>query len=138
MARNQGIGKLLFLLGFFVIGIVMIVIGSIGLKQAGTWPATTGEIQSIELIHEAVDVDDDDVYEVMVKYTVDGKTYVSDLGVAQDDFEVGKVIDILYDPANPDAITLPGKTGPTVAIIGGVVAIIVGIITLIRMLARGR
>jgi len=138
MARNQGIGKLLFLLGFFVIGIVLIVIGSIGLKQAGTWPATTGEIQSIELIHEAVDEDDDDIYEVMVKYTVDGKTYVSDLGVAQDDFEVGKVIDILYDPANPDAIILPGKTGPTVAIIGGVVAIIVGIITLIRMLARGR
>ena len=116
----------------------MIVIGSIGLKQAGTWPATTGEIQSIELIHEAVDVDDDDIYEVMVKYTVDGKTYVSDLGVAQDDFEVGKVIDILYDPANPDAIILPGKTGPTVAIIGGVVAIIIGIINVIRLLARGR
>ena len=56
MARNSGIGKLLFLLGFFVIGIVLIVLGSIGLKQAGTWPATTGEIQSIELIHEAVDV----------------------------------------------------------------------------------
>ena len=75
------------------------------------------------------------MYEVMVKYTVDGKTYVSDLGVKLDDFEVGKVIDILYNPEAPEAIVLPGAAGSVIGIIIGVVAVIGSVIMFLMRLA---
>jgi hypothetical protein len=113
------------------------VTGIIGINQDNTWSETTGEIQSIELIHEAVDSEDTDEYEVMVKYTVDGKTYESDLGVYLDDFEVGKEIAILYNPKAPEAIVLPGKSGSIIGIIAGVACMIGAVITFIlRLMGR--
>ena len=135
MRQISNLGKFLFIIGLFVVGVAFIVLNIIGIKQANTWPGTTGEIQSIELIHEAVDDEDTDEYEVMVKYTVDGKTYVSDLGVKLDDFEVGQVIDILYNPEAPEAIVLPGVTGSIIGIVIGVVAIIGAVIMFLMRLA---
>ncbi len=137
MRQISNLGKFFFIIGLFVVGVAFIVINIIGLKQANTWPATTGEIQSIELIHEAVDSEDTDEYEVMVKYTVDGKTYESDLGVKLDDFEVGKVIDILYNPEAPEAIVLPGKAGSVIGIAIGGVAVLAAVFMLIRRLITG-
>lgn len=135
MRQISNLGKFLFIIGLFVVGVAFIVLNIIGIKQANTWPGTTGEIQSIELVHEAVDDEDTDEYEVMVKYTVDGKTYVSDLGVKLDDFEVGQVIDILYNPEAPEAIVLPGVTGSIIGIVIGVVAIIGAVIMFLMRLA---
>ena len=135
MRQISNLGKFLFIIGLFVVGVAFIVINIIGVKQANTWPGTTGEIQSIELIHEAVDDEDTDEYEVMVKYTVDGKTYVSDLGVKLDDFEVGQVIDILYNPEAPEAIVLPGAAGSIIGIVIGVAAVIGSIIMFLMRLA---
>lgn len=135
MRQISNLGKFLFIIGLFVVGVAFIVINIIGVKQANTWPGTTGEIQSIELIHEAVDDEDTDEYEVMVKYTVDGKTYESDLGVKLDDFEVGQVIDILYNPEAPEAIVLPGVSGSIIGIVIGVAAVIGSIIMFLMRLA---
>jgi hypothetical protein len=71
----------------------------------------------------------------MVKYTVDGKTYESDLGVKLDDFEVGQVIDILYNPEAPEAIVLPGVSGSIIGIVIGVAAVIGSIIMFLMRLA---
>jgi hypothetical protein len=61
----------------------------------------------------------------MVEYTVDGQSYVSDLGQKKDDFTVGKEIDILYNPNNPEGIVLPGKTIWFIfMIVGAVVAVV--------------
>ena len=137
MRQVSNFTRLLFILGIVIVGIVFIVIGIKGIKQDNTWPDTQGTIQSIELIHEAVDSEDTDEYEVMVKYTVDGKTYVSDLHEYQDDFEVGKEITIRYNPEAPDAIVLPGKTVWIIAVIAGVVVAIGGILTFLRNLIGG-
>lgn len=135
MRQISNLGKFLFIIGLFVVGVAFIVLNIIGIKQANTWPGTTGEIQSIELIHEAVDDEDTDEYEVMVKYTVNGKTYESDLGVKLDDFEVGQVIDILYNPEAPEAIVLPGAAGSIIGIVIGVAAVIGSIIMFLMRLA---
>ncbi|MBO5994487.1 MAG: DUF3592 domain-containing protein [Firmicutes bacterium] len=137
MIRLSNVGKLVFFVIFFLAGLFFVIAGFIGIKQADNWPATTGTIQSIELIHEAVDSEDTDQYEVMVEYKVDGKTYVSDLGEKLDDFEVGKVIDILYNPENPDAIILPGKTGSVIGIVVGFLVMIASVFMFLRQLARG-
>ena len=79
-------------------------------------------IQSIERTYQAVDDDDADAWEVVVEYTVDGKTYVSDLGQTKDSFAVGKEIDILYDPSEPEVIVLQGKTFWIIGMIAGAVA----------------
>ena len=138
MRQISNLGKLLFILGLFVVGIVFIVGGIIGIKQANTWPGTTGTIQSIELIHEAVDSEDTDEYEVMVEYKGDGKSYVSDLGVKLDDFEVGKTIDILYNPEAPEAIVLPGKSGSIIGIAVAAVAMLIAVFMLIKRILTGQ
>lgn len=137
MRQFSHVYKLLFTLGIVVVGIAFIVFGIIGIKQDNTWPDTQGIIQSIELVHEAVDSEDTDEYEVMVKYTVDGKTYESDLHEYQDDFEVGKEITIRYNPEAPDAIVLPGKTVWIIAIIAGALVALGGIFTFLRTLIGG-
>ena len=73
----------------------------------------------------ATDPNETDTWEVMVEYTVDGQPYVSDLGQKKDDFTVGKEIDILYNPNNPEGIVLPGKTIWFIfMIVGAVVAVV--------------
>ncbi|MBR1559180.1 MAG: hypothetical protein IJ646_02955, partial [Clostridia bacterium] len=69
--------------------------------------------------YEATTSNETDDWEVMVEYTVDGNTYISDLGQKKDDFTVGKEIDILYNPNDPEGIVLPGKAGWSIFILAG-------------------
>ena len=62
MRQVSNFTRLLFILGIVVVGIALVVIGIIGIKQDNTWPDTQGIIQSIELVHEAVDSEDTDEY----------------------------------------------------------------------------
>ena len=89
-------------------------------------------IQSIERTYQAVDDDDADTWEVVVEYTVDGKTYVSDLGQTKDSFAVGKEIDILYDPSEPEVIVLQGKTFWIIGMIAGAVVAVAAAVLLIK------
>ncbi len=137
MRQLSGITKLLVMVLFVLAGIAFIVFVIIVIRQDNNWPETTGTIQSMELIHEAVDSEDTDTWEVMVEFQVDGKTYVSDLGQYQDDFEVGKEIAIRYNPEAPEAIVLPGKGLSIMAIIAGVVCVIGGALGFIKALLVG-
>jgi hypothetical protein len=68
----------------------------------------------------------------MVEYTVDGQTYVSDLGQKKDDFTVGKEIDILYNPNNPEASVLPGKKIWFIFILVGAIVALAASVLLVR------
>lgn len=60
---------------------------------------------------------EDKDYAVTVRYTVEGKEYTQELGSYSPSYEVGRTVDILYDPADPARIVLkPG--GFTYAILG--------------------
>ena len=132
MNKISKLYKQLFTAGFMIVGVFFIVAGVIGLKNADSFTPTTGTIKSIELISEAVDEHDTDTYEVMVEYTVDGQTYLSDLGHNQNGYSVGKEIDILYDPEHPDTITLPGKSSSVFSIVIGVLAVVVPVFLFMR------
>jgi len=118
----SAIQKKLFWAGLLVVGIGFIVFSAIGISNANTFLPATGTIQSIEQTYEAQNDDESDIYEVMIAYNVDGKPYVSDLGVMQDDYAVGKQIDIIYNPEDPSVITLPGTAGSIIFIIVGAAA----------------
>ena len=86
----------------------------------------------MERTYEALDSNETDTWEVMVAYSVDGKDYVTDLGQKKDDFTVGKEIDILYNPNNPEGIVLPGKTIWFIFMIAGAAVAVIAAVLLVR------
>lgn len=132
MQLNRIIARL-FPIGFVVIGIVVIIISIMSLNQQDTFTPTTGVIQDIKEFEE-LDTNGDITYtyEVTVDYKVDGKAYTSVMGDYTSDYEVGKTIDILYDPDDPTVIVAKGKSSKYITIAIGVVAILIGIITFLK------
>ena len=124
--------KRLMKVGAILFGLAFIVSGIIGIRQDDTFLPTKGVIRSMERTYVATDSNDTDTWEVMVEYAVDGQTYVSDLGQKKDDFTVGKEIDILYNPNNPEAAVLPGKTIWFIFILVGAVVAVVASVLLVR------
>ena len=124
--------KRLMKVGAILFGLAFIVSGIIGIRQDDNFLPTKGVIQSMERTYVATDSNDTDTWEVMVEYTVDGQPYVSDLGQKKDDFTVGKEIDILYNPNNPEGIVLPGKTIWFIFMIAGAAASVIAAVLLVR------
>ena len=118
--------------GAILFGLIFIVAGVIGIHQDNTFLPAKGVIQSMERTYVATDSNDTDTWEVMVGHTVDGRDYVSDVGKKLDNFTVGKEIDILYNPNNPEAIVLPGKTVWIIAIIAGAIVAIAASVLLFK------
>jgi hypothetical protein len=118
--------------GAILFGIIFIVAGVIGIHQNDTFLPAKGVIQSMERTYEATDSDESDTWEVMVEYTVDGQTYFSDVGSKKDDFTVGKEIDILYNPNDPEGIVLPGKTIWFIFMIAGAAVAVIAAVLLVR------
>ena len=124
--------KRLMKVGAILFGLAFIVSGIIGIHQDETFLPTKGVIRSMERTYVATNSDENDTWEVMVEYAVDGQTYVSDLGQKKDHFTVGKEIDILYTPNNPEAAVLPGKTIWFIFILVGAVVAVVASVLLVR------
>ncbi len=133
---NKTISKF-FPLALVIIGIIVIVFSIHSLNRQDDFLPAKGVIQDIQE-YEEIDTDGgtDSTYEVTVEYTVDGKTYTSVMGDYENGYEVGKEIDILYDPQDPNVIVSKGK-GPFYYFIGaGVFVILVGLFTFLRGLSR--
>ena len=118
--------------GAIFFGLAFIIAGVIGIRQDDTFLPTKAVIQSMERTYEAMDSNETDTWEVMVAYSVDGKDYVTDLGQKKDDFTVGKEIDILYNPNNPEGIVLPGKTIWFIFMIAGAAVAVIAAVLLVR------
>ena len=125
LKRQMKVGAVLF-------GLAFIIAGVIGIRQDDTFLPTKAVIQSMERTYEAMDSNETDTWEVMVAYSVDGKDYVTDLGQKKDDFTVGKEIDILYNPNNPEGIVLPGKTIWFIFMIAGAAVAVIAAVLLVR------
>ena len=132
MIRLSNTLKRLMKVGAILFGLAFIIAGVIGIRQDDTFLPTKAVIQSMERTYEAMDSNETDTWEVMVAYSVDGKDYVSDLGRKKDDFTVGKEIDILYNPNNPEGIVLPGKTIWFIFMIAGAAVAVIAAVLLVR------
>ena len=132
MIRLSNTLKRLMKVGVILFGLAFIIAGVIGIRQDDTFLPTKAVIQSMERTYEAMDSNETDTWEVIVAYSVDGKDYVSDLGQKKDDFTVGKEIDILYNPNNPEGIVLPGKTIWFIFIIAGAAVVVIAAVLLVR------
>jgi hypothetical protein len=118
--------------GAILFGLAFIIAGVIGIRQDDTFLPAKAVILSMERTYEAMDSNETDTWEVMVAYSVDGKDYVTDLGQKKDDFTVGKEIDILYNPNNPEGIVLPGKTIWFIFMIAGAAVAVIAAVLLVR------
>ena len=132
MIRLSNTLKCLMKVGAILFGLAFIIAGVIGIRQNDTFLPTKAVIQSMERTYEAMDSNETDTWEVMVAYSVDGKDYVTDLGQKKDDFTVGKEIDILYNPNNPEGIVLPGKTIWFIFMIAGAAVAVIAAVLLVR------
>ena len=132
MIRLSNTLKRLMKVGAVLFGLIFIAAGIIGIHQDDTFLPTKGVIRSMERTYVATDSNETDTWEVKVEYAVDGKTYVSDLGQKKDDFTVGKEIDILYNPNNPEGIVLPGKTIWFIFMIAGAAVAVIAAVLLVR------
>ena len=132
MIRLSNTLKRLMKVGAILFGLAFIIAGVIGNRQDDTFLPTKAVIQSMERTYEAMDSNETDTWEVMVAYSVDGKDYVTDLGQKKDDFTVGKEIDILYNPNNPEGIVLPGKTIWFIFMIAGAAVAVIAAVLLVR------
>ena len=132
MIRLSNTLKRLMKVGAILFGLAFIIAGVIGIRQDDTFLPTKAVIQSMERTYEATDANETDTWEVMVAYSVDGKDYVTDLGQKKDDFTVGKEIDILYNPNNPEGIVLPGKTIWFIFMIAGAAVAVIAAVLLVR------
>lgn len=132
MIRLSNTLKRLMKVGAILFGLAFIIAGVIGIRQDDTFLPTKAVIQSMERTYEAMDSNETDTWEVMVAYSVDGKNYVTDLGQKKDDFTVGKEIDILYNPNNPEGIVLPGKTIWFIFMIAGAAVAVIAAVLLVR------
>ena len=124
-------------LAFVIFGIIVIIFSIKGLNIQDDFLPAKGVIQDIqEFSTPSSDGGSDTTFEVTVDYTVDGKAYTSVMGDYEEGYEVGKEIDILYDPQDPTVIVSKGK-GPFYYFIGiSIFVIIVGLFTFIRGLFR--
>ena len=132
MIRLSNTLKRLMKVGAILFGLAFIIAGVIGIRQDDTFLPTKAVIQSMECTYEAMDSNETDTWEVMVAYSVYGKDYVTDLGQKKDDFTVGKEIDILYNPNNPEGIVLPGKTIWFIFMIAGAAVAVIAAVLLVR------
>ena len=132
MTRLSNNLKRLMKVGAILFGLAFIIASVIGIHQDNTFLPTKGVIRSMERTYVATDSNETDTWEVMVEYMVDGVDYISDLGQKKDDFTVGKEIDILYNPNNPEGIVLPGKTIWFIFMVAGTAVAIAASVLLVR------
>ncbi|MBQ9544937.1 MAG: DUF3592 domain-containing protein [Clostridia bacterium] len=138
----SGIGALVLALIFLAAGIFCIYLGAdkINKTNSGKYVETKATITKID----KTETYDDDApgnsrvdYAITVEYTVDGKTYVSQLKENPSEFSEGMELTVVYNVDDPNEVTLPGVGGAYIMIGLGVIGIIAsGVLVLKRL--RGR
>ena len=116
----------------FTLGVFFIFFGyrSLSYESRG-YQKTTAVIQHMELV--SADAESDS-YNVYVKYTVNGMTYMNvKLDYYQSGFTEGKEITILYNPNDPNDIHGDSKLFGILLIIAGGISIIYSGVSLIRI-----
>ena len=130
---------------FFVpLGIILIIFGCftfVSINNTKNYIKTEAIVSKTEL-YEAEHYDGethfDATYQVYVKYTVNEKEYEEEYGIFSD-YKEGDKVTISYNPSNPKEITQPNSIVlPIAFIIGGVVSLIVGILSIIKTTKKNK
>lgn len=130
---------------FIPFGIILIVF-SIFLFIAGdhnkNYLATEAVVSKTELVKEGTYDNEGNyeeaMYNIYVKYTVDGKEYETELGEMLER-KVGDKINIVYNPANPEEISQPASLILNIVLLlGGIGALVGGIVSVINALKRNK
>ena len=128
---------------FIPLGIILIVF-SIFFFIAGdhnkNYIETEATVSKAILVREATyDVNgnrEEAMYDIFVKYTVDGKEYDNELGEMYE-HKVGDKLKIIYNPENPNDISQPSSMILNIAmLIGGIASLVGGIISIINTVKR--
>ncbi len=131
-----------FFIPFGIILIAFSIFLFIDDKHKNDFIETEGTISKVILVkEETIDANgniEPAEYDVFVKYTIKGVEYETELGQMLE-MQVGDKMNIVYDPRDPNNISQPGNPILNLAIlIGGITALVVGIISGINALKRSK
>ena len=97
--------------------------------QSSGYQKTTATIVSMEKDQES---GEEDSYIVTATYTVDGTEYTNVLDSYSPSYEVGGTVEIRYNPADPNKITSGYGLGIYFMVVGAVILLITGFLTIKR------
>ncbi len=125
------------------LGIILIVFGIfffISDNNNKNYVRTEAIVSKVELSREATyDIDgnrEEAMYNIFVKYTVNGKEYDTELGEMYE-HKVGDKITIVYNPDDPNQISSPPSLILNIALLlGGAAALVGGIISAVNSVKR--
>ena len=138
MAFMQDTSAGRFFIPFGIILLVMSFFFAQFSNQTKGYIKTSATVTRSELVQaEDPDTNQEATYDVYVTYEIDGKTYEDVYYGERPGLKEGQTITIAYNPNNPTEIVQPiNLVIPIVMAIGGVAAIIGGIISTVRNLQK--
>ena len=136
--RESKTARFLIPLGIILIimSILLFVIGN----HNKNYIKIESTVSKVELVkEETTDSEgntEEAIYDIYVKYTVDGKEYDTELG-EMPERKVGDKITIVYNPDNPSEISQPSSIILNICLlVGGIVSLVGGIISSINAVKR--
>ncbi|MBQ2582681.1 MAG: DUF3592 domain-containing protein [Erysipelotrichaceae bacterium] len=115
---------ILLLTGLFFLGM-----GTVRMISVNRYPATEAVITQIDSYYNGEDYTND----VYVRYSVNGKTYDSQIDHYKDSFREGTKVEVRYNPDHPETVFYSGQF-PSYATMGfGAFALILSAYTFIQL-----
>lgn len=105
-----------------ILAVIVLVVGVyMTFFQSRGFVKTTASITDVRRDN----IGESSVYYPTVEYTVDGKTYTTELDTGSGSYRIGQTISVLYDPNNPSAAHDGGGFGLYLIIAGAVILAVV-------------
>jgi hypothetical protein len=127
-----GAKRLLYPLLALLAGIAFIVFGVINFSQHNNYIETDAVVSKVTIIETFYDEPDD--VEILVRYTVDGKEYESQLNNTSTNLKEGQNIKVKYDPSDPSKVISASKSYAFIAIGFGALVVLISIFLLLKAL----
>ncbi len=108
-----------------VIGVIFICVSVSNIKKISAYPQTEAVISRVDVEYNAADEQDD--ITVYVTYTVDGKSYESELSQSSSAMKEGDKLTVSYNPDKPAEVIASSKTMSRVFLAIGCVVGVVGL-----------
>ena len=122
--------------GFFLGGVLFIVLGCIGISQVKHFPQTDATVISVvrETTYDAEGATE--TVTVRVSYTVDDTKYDEELQDAGGSLKEGETVRVCYDPEKPSYVTAASMTGSLVRLGIGALFAVIGVAVSLKTLKQ--
>ena len=120
------------LLGVAIIILPIAVMIFMSISTSG-YESTTAKVMAVEFDPTYIPSDDDtsDKYNVTLAYSVNGAAYTAEIQANMNEYNVGQEVQIKYDPANPNSISI-GEMSLPIMIAVCAVCVIIGVVVIIK------